>query len=191
MVARGDIRVRPTGAFLLFFIVFLFMGASARGEGLYARTDELICGNTKVQAFTTCPANASGYADCAEQHFVFTNQTTGFSARVQATSDPMVKRDTKGRETESLLWGLARSWMCVRGKTRFYVIVWYGSGGNCWDCEWEDVYDLEGRRVTSDKGTDTDEESARFVREWRSLGVPEPFSWDSRIPIQIYKKDRR
>jgi len=74
---------------LLLFLTLSLFAAVARGEELYTRVDELMCGDAKVQAVTTCTLEPIGYfPDCTEQHFLFSNRRAGTSVRVKASGEP-------------------------------------------------------------------------------------------------------
>jgi len=173
-----------------FVILFLLLVSVASGEELYTRTDELSCGDAKVQAVTTCTEETNPYFPrCTGQHFIFSNQRGRTSVRVKASGEP--GDDRIG--TMPALGGLAGNWACVKGKAGLYILIDYWTGGNCETCEWCEVFDLKGRKVLTDK-TDkyvkTDREMVRFNKKWDSLGLPDPWPEDSFISIKVLKTDR-
>jgi len=91
MEVRRDMRFRAVGWLLYFSILFLFTTPLC-AEELYTRTDELSCGNTVVQAFTTCTEDSHDLdtAMCTDQHFLFINKATGASVRLEGSGDPTV-----------------------------------------------------------------------------------------------------
>jgi hypothetical protein len=181
-------------AFLYFAILFLLMGTPAHGRELYTRTDELSCGNTLVQAFTTCTAESEEYPWCTEQHFLFRNKTTGAFTRVEASREPVVGRDREGGRIGIWLSMVAARWACLRGKSQSYVVIDYGGSGVCDYCWRDEIFDLNGRKLASQKRTDstTNDTVTRFARKWRSLGLP-PYPWplDEFVSIRLIKTDRR
>ncbi len=86
-------RFRAVG-WLLYFSIFFLFTTPLRAEELYTRTDELSCGNTVVQAFTTCTEDSHDLdtAMCTDQHFLFINKATGASVRLEGSGDPTVDR---------------------------------------------------------------------------------------------------
>jgi hypothetical protein len=200
MVARGDMRINSAGVILLFLILFLFMGASARGEGLYTRTDELSCGNTLVQAITTCTEDSDeiSYAGCTEQHFLFHNRTTGASVRVEASAHPVVHRTSEGKRTGVWIDGIVGDWACLRGKAGSYVVIRHEIVNTGVGYPRYEVFDVNGTRLARDaeiqryeKDAKKDELIKGFEKKWHSLGLPEPWPWDSFVSIQLFKADRR
>ena len=103
MDAKRNEGFRVAGWLVSFSILLALMGGAARGEGLYTREDELSCGNTVVQAFTTCTEDSRDVdtAVCTEQHFLFTDKETGASVRVQGPGKPVADRDAG----EGKMWG--------------------------------------------------------------------------------------
>ena len=85
MEVRRDMRFLAAGWLLYFSILFLF-ATPLCAEELYTRTDELSCGNTVVQAFTTCTEDSHDpkTAVCTDQHFVFINKKTGAADKVDS-----------------------------------------------------------------------------------------------------------
>ncbi len=195
-----DVRLGIIRRFICFSILFLFVGGAAHGEGLYTRTDELACGNALVQTFTTCTEDSETpvFAACVEQHFLFLNQTTGSTVRVEASGDPFV--DQHSYQARSEMWlkqrfgiwlnGLAVDWACLQGKAGPYVVIGYIIG-DCRACGFDDVFDVNGRKVASSKNADTDDEKTAYENKWHSLGLPEPWPWDPFVSIQLFKEDRK
>jgi len=194
MEAKSDKRLRIGGWLLSFPILLCLTAGAARSEGLYTRTDELLCGDTKVQAFTTCTEETDPHIPiCTEQHFLFINEQAGTSVKVRASGRRTIAEPIKPRGTMMILDGLAWEWACVKGKAGLYVIIDYGTEGNCETCEWAEVFDLKGRKVLtdkSDKASRTARERERFSKKYDSLGLPNPWPFDAFTPIKLLKKDK-
>ncbi len=191
MDAMEAVRFRIVGAVLSFSILFLFIGAAARGEEFFTRTDELSCGGTRVQTVATCAAESEDFPVCIDQHFVFFDKTTGTTVRVKASGDPFVDHEYVGKKTiyTTWLWGLARGWACIKGEAGPYIVLEYTKGGTCDTCKWYEVFDENGRKLASDKGAGTDNDIKRFDKTLNSLGLPRPWPRDSFIPIKLLNKD--
>ena len=138
---------------LSFCILFVFI-TPLRGEGLYTRKDELSCGNTVVQAFTTCTEDSHDVdtAVCTEQHFLFVNKKTGASVRVQGPGKPVVDRDVAGGKIGARYHGLARDWTCLESRAGFFVFIGFVRNPGTDKVEpWEELWSLKGRRLTSNE----------------------------------------
>ncbi len=189
MEGRRAMRFHGAGWFLSFGVFFVFISPLS-GEELCTRRDELPCGNTVVQAFTTCTADSRDdrSAVCTEQHFLFVNKKTGVSVRVQGPGEPL---DVRGQKIGARRGGFVTEWACFPGRREVYigflVSGWKlgrGDGIPCYE-----LFDLKGRRVGSDKIPGSKEEK-EFRRIWRSLGLPPQILvawWD---PIELFKTDR-
>jgi hypothetical protein len=180
---------RHTCTLLLFLTLPLIVSGVACGEGFYTRTDELSCGNTKVRAFTTCAGNSDPRGSCTEQHFVFSDETTGAFVKVPASGETAAGANFEGR-MGVWLYGVAWQWACLKGKTGAYVVMTYANGGNCDTCEWVEIFDLKGRRLATDGGPKTNANIARFNKTWGSLGLPRLWPEKAFANIKLRKNDR-
>jgi hypothetical protein len=180
-----------------FLILFLLLSTTALAVGLYTRTDELSCGDAKVQAVTTCTGDSYGAfsAWCTEQHLLFLDRTTGNTVTVKP-GHPFVYRDSEGKRKPSWIDKVAGDWACLSGKEGSYVVIRYMHGMYYYSWTRYEVFDTRGRQILSDKGAeDGSEKEDRirrdFDRSWRSLGLPYPCPWDSFITIQLFREDRK
>ena len=172
---------------LVSVFVLLIPVVPAHGAELYTRTDEFVCGDTKVQAFTTCTEDSHDFdtAICTDQHFIFTNQQTRVSVRAEGSVKQVVKRDSRGRKVGTQSTGLAQGWECLLGNDGFYVHMTIRGIRGAWD----ELWDRKGRRLASTKG-DSREIIRRFYKVWDSKRLPEhPIPGDF-IHIQLFKTDR-
>ncbi len=186
MDAKEVTRPKAAVPLLSFLILCVLLSTTPLAAELYTRTDELSCGDAKVQAVTTCITEPNPhFPECTEQHFLFSNPKAGISVRIRASGEPADER-TAGM---TILGGLAGDWACVKGKAGLYVVIGYWTGGIC---EWDEVFDLKGRRVLAEKGDcrPTDRETIRFNKKWDSLGLPNPWPWNSFTNIRVLKTDK-
>ena len=191
MDAKRNAGFRVAGWLAFLSILLALMGGAARGEELYTRTDELSCGNTVVQAFTTCTEDSRDVdtALCTEQHFLFTDKKTGASVRVQGPGEPVADRDVGGGKIGA--HEFVAEWACLWGRKGPACIGFIlgaskpvGHKGTAWF----ELFDLKGRMLASDRPG----EEKKFDRTWRSLGLP-PYPillapWE---PIELFKTDRQ
>lgn len=110
------------GLLMLFVSFFLYPGSVTNAEELTRYTTTMSCGDTKIEAVTTCVAGSTDVWDCNEQHFEFRNPSTGAPVRVK-TSGATAMRDIGGGKTALRLDAVASDWKCVRGKAGFYLGV--------------------------------------------------------------------
>lgn len=193
-LARGIESKRSLTIMLPLLFSLLFSTASApAATTLYTQTDELACGDTRVKVFTTCTiGDIEDPQECTKQYFLFTDQRTGTELKVKASGRPSSDPIEPGSKTK-ILDGLAWRWGCVRGKAGQYIMIDYGTGGNCETCEWVDIFDLNGRKVLtdrSDKDRRTDREIRRFRKKWKALGLPDRWPGDSLVRITTKRTDR-
>lgn len=150
-------------------LVFSFpysIGFSA--DKTYVKKSVLLCDGVKVKIVTECDdLNLEGYAQCGEQKLTFVDMKTGYKINTSAYGNPRAK------EFEGS--GTANAWQCVHGKREAYLSIWYSTGGNCDECEWQSILDLKGNRIASD--IDKNKLKA-FTRKWKSLGLPELGPYD-------------
>ena len=200
MEGKGEKRFRPAARLLSFSILLVLMSGVASGGGLYTRVDELSCGSTVVQAFTTCTEDShdDDTAVCTGQRFLFIDNKTGASVKVQGPGKPIAEYDQQGKRTRAELNGLARDWACLQGRKGFYVVLinisWKRGKDHSTHTEhWEEILDLKGKRLATHKGMG--KASEKFFKTWFSLGLmPYPFPFppfDSFVPIQLFKTYRR
>jgi hypothetical protein len=211
MEVRRDMRFRAVGWLLYFSILFLFT-TPLRGEELFTRTDELSCGNTLVQAFTTCAEDSRNVhtAVCTEQHLLFVNKKSGAFVRVDGLGKTVVDRDLSGGKIDIRHDALAREWACLESRTGSYVFIEYIRTPTKSDryIEWEELFDLKGRRLASNMENEGPEPDSspdlrkawqrssqkvwqRFYIVWNSKDLRvHPLPLDELVPIQIFKTNR-
>lgn len=147
----------------------------AQGSEPYARRSELRCADVTVILATHCLDDSfRAYPTCQKQEFEFHNQTTGVIKRIEGSGKSAVEAKSR---IESLD-GLGGSWTCERGKDSSLLVVGYFNGGNCEQCEWYEIYSLDGKRLTPNARND----GRSFSKTADKLGLPN--NWRSRL-VQI------
>jgi len=192
MEVRQSMRFGVVGSLLSFSILFLFI-TSLRAEGLYTRTDELPCGNTVVQAYTTCTEDSHDVdnAVCTEQHFLFVDKKSGASVRIQGPGEPAAHRDLGGEKMGARCDGFVPEWACLWGHKGafigFIIDPWKLEGHSGKGSSSIDLFDLKGRRFASDR---TPKGGKKFYRIWRAQGYTDVFlaPWE---PIELFKTERQ
>lgn len=183
MKSRQDVMRAAIELITVLLILSGFVPLSWGAEPAFqTATDELSCGEVKVKVVTTCTDERSPQPDCIRQHFVFSNQETGASVKVQG-SGRLVKGDPP--ENFASLDALAVHWACVKGKAGPYVLIDYSTGGRCDSCQWHELFDLKGKRLATSQVVDPYGPDTRFTKKWDSLGLPEPWPGkESRIKLR-------
>ena len=107
-------------------------------DGEFIKTATMTCGDATIKAVIRCkkePTWPSGAPrDCSDQFFEFVRGTKKNIVRHGAEDDP---------------W--ASQWLCVKGRTSWYLVVSYATGGSCSTCEWLNIFDLTGRFIASSR----------------------------------------
>jgi len=132
------------------FAVFLLTDTIVCATELSSKTNELICENVKVKITTKCTGESNPIVpDCIEQYLLFIDQTTNKTVRRDTSGKLMSVRDARGKSIGRYLDALATGWVCKKGISKPYLIVWYNTGGNCDECEWQEIFDLNGTVLAS------------------------------------------
>ncbi len=143
---------------LLIFILSFCSVEAASGDQPYIKSAELLCDGTKVAVTTLCSDDSSlVYPKCQSQSLAFTNLATNKVVTTRSTQAITVKMF--GSE---MIDGLAGSWACLKGKNNTYLVVRFYNGGNCEECEWLEIYDLDGRNLTPKSRKHRSEFGERF-----------------------------
>lgn len=159
----------------MLFLLLLISITPVHATDLHTRTDELMCGGTKLSVYTTCIEETTEGPQCTEQRFIFLDRKTGASAKAEGPGRRTIEAPIEPKGHVWFLDRVASAWGCFRGKGGPYVVTYGGNGGNCETCEWWEVFDLKGRKLLtdkSDKARRTDRERERFDKKWESLGLP-------------------
>jgi hypothetical protein len=138
----------------------------------YAGITDMYCGGMKIQAVTRCVGESSpAIPDCAEQTFSFVDDATGKKVSSPAAGQLVAVKNAKGELIGKYLDALATGWVCARGRTQSYLIVWYNTGGNCPECEWQEILDLNGKKIASTLPK-TKKNLKSYKGRWVDLGLP-------------------
>jgi hypothetical protein len=86
-----------------------------------------VCGKVSIKSIATCPREHDRplwQLECEQKIFIN-------------------KKPINIESGNSTLWG------CVKDPktSKDYVVIDFYGGGNCWDCEWTGVWDLEGNFI--------------------------------------------
>lgn len=130
--------------YLLLFIVFSNACASDRSQIM---TTNIICDSTEITAVTSCTSDKlAGYPTCQSQEFIF-HEKSGKSTSIKSEGLLIKPEDLK----VEMLDYIASDWACESGLKSKYLVVRYYNGGNCSECEFHMIYDLNGKKFTKDK----------------------------------------
>ncbi len=186
-------------AFFILLISFscVFSG-TVNGEDLFTSVDEMKCSDTVIKVSTECPLeNKPGSVfECTRQDFIFLDKKTGTSKKVVCSGEAVPDPGPKGELLGSYLDALAVSWACVKGKNEWYLLVRYTTFGTCEDCEWTEIYSLEGYRLTSDRthysqaDAEKDRQVVEFKKTYSHLGLPTPWPQDAFKYIRLLKPSK-
>ncbi len=116
----------------------------------YSIVDELVCGEGRVITVTV-REKASEHVSIVDQTIYLVQPQKDETVLVRGSSDwDTRKQENLILENRETIEYLAYSWDCIKDKNaKAYVVISYTSGGNCPSCEWEEVYDLQGKVVAS------------------------------------------
>lgn len=184
------------GIFLLTSIILFPIHGIAKAK-YYAKTDELLCGDVKVRAITTCTEDSvRPYPKkCTDQHFIFINKMTDKIVNVKGSSEyynaNFDEVDEYGKKINKWIGAWAYSWACVQGRKEPYIIIMYSGGGsgNCDGCEWAEIYNLNGKLLISDKGKPREKKIKEFKKVYKKLGLPIKWPHSSFSYIKQLKKE--
>jgi len=147
---------------LVFSMLLLFPLKSFSALAAYEKTTELVCGANRIVIITKCDdVELKGLPQCGEQTIVFHKVKSGQKISTTAYGLPYDKQFDGT--------GTANAWQCIKGKNESYIILWYSTGGNCEECNWQGILDLNGNRLFTDMNK---KDHTLFSRKWKSLGLP-------------------
>ncbi len=183
----------------LSLLAILFVGSVASARDPVMVEDRLVCEDTEVRVFTTCTSDSTVFmnAECTEQHFLFVNEKEKMSRGIPASGRLREIYGAHGVKMGKRLDALAADWACLRGRDKSFVLIGYANGGNCSRCEWDEIFDLRGRRLASSKVPESvgEKEERRindaFDRKYDALGLPMPWPHSSFQPFRIFEHPYR
>lgn len=170
---KNKIIAGSIGIITLSILPFSTVGYSA--DLLYEKKFEIVCDTTKVQIKTKCEDyDLEGPPPCGEQSLTLIDLKTGRKTTTWSYGNPYNK------EFEGA--GVANAVKCVKGQRQQYISLWYSTGGNCEECEWQSVIDLKGNRIATDINK---KNRILFKHKWKTLGLPNLDSDDfTAIPLK-------
>lgn len=171
---------------------------TVNGKEMFINVDEMECSDTVIKVSTECPSGnrRASVFECTRQDLVFLNRKTGASTKVACSGEPVRDPDTRGELSGNYLDALAVSWACVKGKKEWYLLVRCTTFGTCEDCEWTEIYSLEGYRLAGDRtqygqaGTERDRLIVEFKKACSHLGLPTPWPRDAFKHIRLLKPSK-
>lgn len=165
-------------------IVFSTLTIAYSANDIYEKKAQLICNDSKINVVTICSDDTYSFPFCTEQTFTFINQITMDRTTIPASGKPYDEIDIHGNKIGRWLDGLATSWQCVKGKSQSYILIGYNNGGNCDECEWVELMDLNGKNIATTKGK---KNKKTFDKKMKSIGIIST-STDADIPIRKNEK---
>ncbi|MSN25147.1 MAG: hypothetical protein GJV46_04680 [Geobacter sp.] len=146
---------------IVVLMVLLVNSAGYSEEIQYVTKVDFICGDTKIEIATRYfkftpddPPNREG------QQLTFTASKSGKTIITRPSGLPF----DKDLEATS-----ATYYQCLKGKKASYLILTYNTGGNCNECTWQGILDMQGNRVAVDRHK---KQKASFERKLKELGLP-------------------
>jgi hypothetical protein len=173
-------------------------------EKKYENRDEVrvICGDFRVIAFSDYRIEGK-YQDIVRQYFEFTDLKNGNVKMIVASKADVFIGEVYNKldfdennkfinNEESFQDGYAYSWACLKGNDANYLVVVYGNGGNCNNCEWVEIMNRNGEvviRSIKDMATDNHKLYKKKISEI-GLGLPQtpPLIPESKHNIKLRKK---
>lgn len=175
----------------LLFAVYLLASITVYAQQNYTTSAELFCDNVKVQVVTKCVDDSYlSFPFCVEQRFIFTDQKTNKTYNISASGKIVAQVDSRNRKIGEVLDYLAVSMASVKGKTKSYLLVRYYNGGNCGECEWYEIYDLNGSRLATSRGKVTGIKYKNFENVYKQIGLPEQWPRLLFIDIPLSRKNK-
>jgi hypothetical protein len=154
------------------FTIVVLMHTSLDAQQPYSRTSQLLCDGVKIQVVTQCLDDSNlATPDCTMQTFSFLDKSGERTVSKPASGKSVTVKDAKGKSVGRYLDALATDWLCLKGRVQSYLVVWYSTGGNCDECEWQEVLDLKGKRLASTLPK-TRNNLMSYDAVWREAGLP-------------------
>lgn len=179
------------GLIVIFLLMIFASGlvsdnCHANSVELVTAVDELECGGGKVIAETTCTADSKRtFKTCTKQSISFEDMKSGGKVVKKIYNKNTAFDEQFGKHINAFIW----RWACTRGKDRSYLVLEFATGGSCAGCEWDEIYQIDGKKVASKKSKNRTQEAIqeaveKFQRTYRALGIEKlPRSLFQRIKI--------
>ncbi len=169
----------------IFCIIFLLFAENATAKEPYSKTSDLMCDGTKIQVITDCftgndlPRPYRPYPYCTSQRILFQNAKTG----------EIIENSTSGKlSKDKSLDALATGILCANGAKGPYLIINYYSGGNCEECEWDEILTISGKKLASSRHGKYYPQGNynEYLRKYKSLGLPKRIDRSAFVEIKVY-----
>ena len=157
-------------------IVLLVSSAVCSEEIQYKTKTDSICGDARIEIVTKYHKfthDSPPYCDA--QKLTFKNNKTGKTIVISPSGIPQ----------DDDLDVCAQYYQCFRGKKTSYLIFTYYTGGNCEECIWQGILDLQGNRIAVDI---TKKQKTSFARKLKELGLPNSAELEN-IDFEVISKD--
>ena len=170
----------------IYFIVtlfFLFLNRTyLYANGTYEKIAEIKCEDYTVKIITEClNIENKAFPFCVSQEILFVN----------VREDKILKKPASGvlvkDNNKSILDALVSKIACVRGYKGSYLIIEYYNGGNCDACEWYEVFDLSGNRLTSSKNDSIEGQNQNSKKTYNELGLPKKWPRSLFMNVNLLK----
>ncbi len=169
---------------IIFLLLFLTYNCSY-AQGTYVKSTEIKCENINVQIKTQCLSDSKGpFPFCISQEILLTRATDARIIRIP-TSAKLTKTDFEPLPT---LDALVSEIACVKGYKKSYLLIGYYTGGNCDECEWYEIFDLDGNKLASSekiKGQKGSDE--KFKKTYEELGLPKKWPRSLFVDVNLMK----
>jgi len=188
---KSNIRRKDlTQIFSLLIIIFLLLFVNhncSYAQETYVKSTEIKCENIIVQIKTQCLNESEGpFPYCVSQEILLTSANDARSIRIPASGQLiLIKENNKSiRILDVLVSAIA----CVKGYKKSYLIIGYYTGGNCDECEWDEIFDLDGNKLASSrkiKGLEGSYE--KFNKTYEELGLPKKWPRSLFVDVNLMK----
>jgi hypothetical protein len=162
------------GSFAMAIFIFAVTPSICSAGNIQQIKNEYLCDDTKVTIISDCDRDELPpyFPSCNKQSIMFSRQ--GKDITVKASGKLTSVRDGKGRVIGKWLDAVISSVACVQGKNKHYLLLSYYTGGNCEQCEWYDIYDLNGSRLA---GGSSRNDKRKTNATYKKLEMPKEWSW--------------
>lgn len=169
------IRIFRRSSLPIGFHAFLFAVIASPPVLAGEKSATLECGNTRFTMVSQCQASKhSRLPMCSRQ--ILTIDPPGSKPRTL---------ESTARLKDGSYDGATDQWACVPGTAHHYVLLWSNNGGNCPECEWVDIVDLDGSLLVRGRKSNGDSNNAEYERIYKKLGLPDEFPDAAFHPIPL------
>jgi hypothetical protein len=179
---KSNIKHRDlTKIFPLLIIIFLLLFLNhnrSYAQETYVKSTEIKCEDIFVKIKTECLSDSMrSFHFCISQEILLISANDARSIRIPV-SGILTKTNFAPLP---ILNALVSEIACVKGYKKSYLIIGYYTGGNCAECEWDEIFDLDGNKLVSSKGIRGSYE--KFNKTCEELGLPK--KWPSSLFVHV------